>query len=281
MIEISLIVATYGRDKELDDFLKSIAAQTYDLSKLEVIIVDQNDVIDLRALAAKYQPLYAINHVRSAEKGLSVSKNRGIKEARGAIVTFPDDDCCFYPDTVANALLYFQQHPEADVLYGRVYDRNAGKNIMRNWLNYDKKLNLANFHLNYSAITCFSKKKELLFDTRFGVGAFYGSGEELDYIITAIKKKYTVVYTHTIDVWHPPLEVLSMNDDKVYRYAKGYAAVLKKHACTELVILLMSSTAMQVLQLFKATLSGNRAGMRKRRLGIAGRVKGFFEFKRS
>lgn len=281
MIDISLIVATYGRYQEVDKFLDSISRQEYDLKKIEVIIADQNDNIDLAPVVEKYKDRYTINHIRVSEKGLSKSKNLGIEAASGAIVSFPDDDCCFYPDTVSNAIRFFDRHPGTDVIYGKVYDRESGENIMREWLNHEKKLNLKNFHLNYSSIACFSRKKDLTFDTHFGVGAYYGSGEELDYVITAIKRKYTVVYTPSVEVWHPQLNVQSMNADKVYRYAKGYAAVLKKHVCPELLVLLTGSIGMQVVLLAKAILALNKPDIRKRRFAIAGRLAGFYEFKRS
>ena len=42
--KFSLIMATQGRDKEIELFLESIKQVDYDLPKVQIIIVDQNDV---------------------------------------------------------------------------------------------------------------------------------------------------------------------------------------------------------------------------------------------
>lgn len=281
-MDISLIISTYGRSDEVDALLDSISRQSHDLQLIEVIVVDQNDQIDLVPVLSKYSTrLPYLVHVKTLEKGLAKSKNKGVTLARGNIVTFPDDDCMFYDDTVSSALTFFKEHPEADVVYGRIFDRKANKNIMREWFVGEKKLNPFNFHLNYSAITCFSKRKDLLFDTHFGVGAFYGSGEELDYIVNALKKNLNVIYTNRIEVWHPELNVNTMTADKIYRYASGYGAVLRKHVNTPLLLLYMSSTVMQILQLGKAILQRDKKAAERRRFAISGRIDGFFKYTKS
>ena len=278
-MDISLIISTYGRSNEVDALLESISRQSYDLQLIEVIVVDQNDQIDLVPILGKYENrLPHLLHVKTPEKGLAKSKNKGLELAHGRIVTFPDDDCMFYEDTVYKALTFLKERPEIDVVYGRIFDRNTNRNIMREWFVGDKKLNPFNFHLNYSAITCFSKRKDLLFDTHFGVGAFYGSGEELDYIVSALKKNLNVIYTSGIEVWHPELNVNTMTADKVYRYACGYAAVLRKHVSTPLLFLYLSSTAMQLFQLGKAILQKDRKAVERRRSAISGRIDGFFRY---
>ena len=54
MFDISLIVPTYGRYIEIEKLLHSLSKQTYPLEKIEVIIVDQNDLIDLAPVINKY-----------------------------------------------------------------------------------------------------------------------------------------------------------------------------------------------------------------------------------
>src|SRR5215831_11318572 len=179
--DISLIIPTYGRYHELENLLQSISKQRHPLGKIEVIIIDQNDAIDLTPVINKYSSFFKIIHERICLKGIANAKNMGIQLSTAPIVTFPDDDCAYYEDTVASAIHFFEKNRDADIVYGRVYDRGKKLNIMRNWSKKNIKLNLYNFHLNYSAVACFSKKKDIFFDCRFGVGAYYSLGEELDY----------------------------------------------------------------------------------------------------
>ena len=58
MFDISLIIPTYGRFEEINRLLESIAKQDYALEKIEVIIVDQNESIDLLPLIQQFLPTH-------------------------------------------------------------------------------------------------------------------------------------------------------------------------------------------------------------------------------
>jgi glycosyltransferase involved in cell wall biosynthesis len=278
-MDISLIVPTYGRYKEVEMFLYSISQQTYPLQKVEVIIVDQNDAIDLTPIINKYAALLNIVYKKINVKSSANAKNIGIQMSKAPLITFPDDDCTFYKDTVESAISFFQKESSVDIAYGRIYDRKANANIMRNWANKDIELNMYNFHLNYSAITCFSKRKDIFYDSRFGTGAPYFSGDELDYVITAIGKKYKVVYTNSIDIWHPQLNLSVMPLQKVYNYAIGYGAVCKKNAKFPITYLFGKSVVNQILQVIKNSLLFKKEQRIKHYAALKGRVTGFLTFK--
>ncbi|WP_400262016.1 glycosyltransferase family A protein [Sphingobacterium sp. SG20118] len=176
-LKISVIVSTYGRCEELDILLDSLSKQDCDIDFFEVIVVDQNDMINLSPLIASYQNKLNLVHFKSTVKGLSKAKNKGIELAKAQILTFPDDDCTFYPNTISSALDFLNKNPSVDVLYGRIFDRSANKNIMLNWSTKEVRLNLFNYTFNYSAISCFTRLK-MKFDENFGVGAEIGLGEE-------------------------------------------------------------------------------------------------------
>lgn len=279
MFDISLIIPTYGRFSEVDKLLQSITAQTYPVDKIEVIIADQNDEIDLSPLAKKYDDSLCIIHEKILEKGSANAKNIGIKISRAPLITFPDDDCMFYEDTVANAIAFFKNNSQVDVVYGKVYDRNAGMNIMRNWSGKEITLNMYNFHLNYSAITCFSRTKELFYDARFGTGAPFFSGDELDYVIEAIKEKYKVVYTNTIDVYHAQLNLSVMPVQKIYKYAIGYGAVCRKQNSFPVFFLFAKSCINQLRLIIQNTFLFNRQNIIKHYNALKGRINGFIRFK--
>jgi glycosyltransferase involved in cell wall biosynthesis len=279
MYDISLIIPTYDRYEEIEKLLHSISKQTYPLNAIEVIIIDQNDLIDLSSLIYKYAHCLNINHNKTCVRGIANAKNVGIQLSTAPIITFPDDDCMYYEDTVMSVMNFFKSNSDIDIVYGRIYDRQRQLNIMRNWPTKSIKLNLFNFHLNYSAITCFSKRKEIRFDCRFGVGACYSSGEELDYIISALKKKYKTVYTNAIDIWHPHLDISVMPLKKIYNYAKGYGAICKKHVSFPVVYLFTKSVANQIFLLTKYLLLLNKERIRKHFFAIKGRLAGFMKFK--
>ncbi|PAM94249.1 hypothetical protein B4N84_14370 [Flavobacterium sp. IR1] len=274
-IKISLIVSTYGRYKEVELFLESLLEQNCNFELFEVIIVDQNDELDLVPLVNSFKDKFNLIHVKADFKGLSKAKNIGIDLAKGSIITFPDDDCTFYPDTISNALNFFDKNRDVDVVYGSVFERSTNTNVMRNWPREQKKLNLFNFSMRYSAITCFTRIK-LKFNENYGVGAKISSGEELDYVIRAIKD-YKVVYSPTIQVWHPKLDVLSMSNQKIYNYAYGYAAIMRKNCNIILAIIFSTSFMYQCVRYFINILAPIQR--KKYFLAIKGRFDGFLLLK--
>ena len=278
MFDISLIIPTYGRDKELERLLCSLTKQTYPLNKIEIIIVDQNDSIDLSPIINSYKATLNIVHKKINEKGSARAKNIGINLSKASLITFPDDDCTFYEDTIASAISFFEKNPSVDVVYGRVYDRETKTNVMRQWLDKTIQLNIYNFHLNYSAITCFSKRKDIFYDTDFGTGAFYPSGDELGYIISAINR-YNVFYTNTIDVWHPQLNLSVMPLNKIYNYAVGYGAILKKNASFPITFLFCKSSLYQAFLTVKYALLFDKTNAGKHYAALKGRLTGFFKYK--
>ena len=99
---ISLVVATYGRGKELQPLMTSLAMQTD--RRFEVIVVDQNadDRIDSVLEVARGSGL-TVHHLHLDTPGLSSARNLGTALARGCIVAYPDDDCWYEPLTLARA----------------------------------------------------------------------------------------------------------------------------------------------------------------------------------
>ncbi|MFX0087638.1 MAG: glycosyltransferase family 2 protein [Candidatus Hodarchaeota archaeon] len=88
---VSIIIAIYSERRLpfLIKLLKQIEKQTYD--KLEtIIIVDNNHELFLKIKKIQFQCTTVLHNVE--EKGLSISRNLGIKASKGEIIAFIDDD---------------------------------------------------------------------------------------------------------------------------------------------------------------------------------------------
>lgn len=277
-ILLSVIVPTYSRYEELDTLLGSLANQKCNMDLFEVIIADQNDNISIIPLVEKFGNTLNLNYVKLEVKGISFAKNRGIEESRGSIITFADDDCSYYPDTISNVIELFKKNPSIDIFFGKLFDRNKNKNVMRNWKNQPLKLSKLNFHLNYCAITCFTRLKQLKFDEQFGIGSQYNMGEELDYIMQALNSNYNILYHPQIEIWHPELNVEVMPREKVYKYALGYGAVLRKNLNFHYFFLFLSSIFFMCAQALFFYFN-NKEYSYKRYLGLKGRLVGFLNYK--
>jgi glycosyltransferase involved in cell wall biosynthesis len=93
---ISVVVCTYNRCESLRQTLDSLLGQEINGGfDYEVIVVDNNSRDKTKEIVNEY--IERINgrlrYIFESRQGLSCARNRGIKEARGEIVSFIDDDC--------------------------------------------------------------------------------------------------------------------------------------------------------------------------------------------
>ena len=66
-------MATYGREKEVGEFLSKLKVNDYPKEKIEVIIVDQNDKINLKPIITTDENgvYYTVTKVRGRKQSLS------------------------------------------------------------------------------------------------------------------------------------------------------------------------------------------------------------------
>lgn len=87
--KVSVIVPAYNEEKRIKLCLDSILNQDYK-GEYEVILVDNNSTDNTVKIARKYFPLVRI--VPESKQGVIFARIRGIKEAKGAIISFTDAD---------------------------------------------------------------------------------------------------------------------------------------------------------------------------------------------
>lgn len=92
--EISVIINTCNRARDLGDALDSVLAQSYPI--YEVIVVNGPSTDNTGELLQKYANRIKI--LSCPEQNLSMSRNIGIGAAGGEIVAFTDDDAIAAPD---------------------------------------------------------------------------------------------------------------------------------------------------------------------------------------
>lgn len=94
-MQVSVIICTYNRCESLKDTLESLYKQDCNGSfDYEVIVVDNNSNDKTQEIVESYIPKFdkRLRYVFEPKQGLSCARNRGIKEAKGEITAFTDDD---------------------------------------------------------------------------------------------------------------------------------------------------------------------------------------------
>ena len=94
-LALSVIICTYNRANLLAEALKSVALSSLPKGvEWEVLVVDNNSTDQTRRIVEEAVQSHPglFRYVFERQQGLSHARNAGIREARGEIITFTDDD---------------------------------------------------------------------------------------------------------------------------------------------------------------------------------------------
>lgn len=132
---VSVVIATYRRETELDRAIKSVLNQSY--KNIEIVVVDDNGVnsewqTKVSKIMEKYRSNSNIKYIiNESNKGGSLTRNAGIENAKGAYIAFLDDDDEYYPAKVEKQvnLVKTSNNPKLALVYCYTasYDENNNK----------------------------------------------------------------------------------------------------------------------------------------------------------
>lgn len=111
----SVIMPTYDRMMLLARALGGLARQTVNPAKYEIIIVDDGSTDATRETVEKFKlahPSLTIRYFFQENSGPAKARNRGIREAKGGIIFFTDDDCVVLDTWMEILLNAFKRYPE-------------------------------------------------------------------------------------------------------------------------------------------------------------------------
>ena len=228
----SLVVPTIGRSAEVEALLHSIDRSTF--RDFEVVIVDQNSDDRLYAVVAKFDGRFPIRHMKIEGRGAARARNLGAAIVTGNFVNFPDDDCEFFPGSLAMAYELIESR-QLRVLSGVSIDRHEGVSttffkkgecMLTPWSMWGRNIEFTMFF-----------DREVFrdaggFDERFGVGSRYGSDEGAELLLRLVRGLGADRgwYTDRLRFYHPS-KTLNFDDAAIQRsfsYARGNGALLAK-----------------------------------------------------
>lgn len=94
---ISVIIPVYNVEQYLDRCLESAVSQTY--KNIEIILIDDGSIDNSGKMCDQWaQKDKRIKVVHQENRGVSASRNRGIREAKGELISFIDSDDEAYSD---------------------------------------------------------------------------------------------------------------------------------------------------------------------------------------
>jgi glycosyltransferase involved in cell wall biosynthesis len=271
-MKFSLVMATLGRDKEPALFLESLKNQTY--NNYELIIVDQNEDDRIDKIVSAYN--MDITVIKSNIKGLSYNRNIGIRYVTGDIISFPDDDCEYEPDTLMKVTEFFNTNSNYSFYTCNTKDKYKSGSVFRG-LKKDCNVNLFNFLNTGISFAMFFRKGALAcftLDEKLGIGTYFGSGEDSDLLLYLLKNKLKGKYFANNFIFHPAkIELLPQ---RVVTYSRGHGAMFRKGISVyKFYILFFIYIFRLIPYLLKSVfMPGNKVAQAVAK----GRIKGFLEY---
>lgn len=139
MKKISTIIITHNRYNLLKQCLDSILNQ-HKYKSDEIIVIDDGSTDQTRATIKNLQKRYkSIKYFYQKHKGYSAARNLGLKNAKGEIIFFTDDDCIVEKGWFRKILKRFEENPSLAAVGGSILPLT------------DSKISWASYILNFSS----------------------------------------------------------------------------------------------------------------------------------
>lgn len=232
--EFSIVIPTRDRASLLKITLTALLAN--DPPPDEILVVDQSrngETEDL--LTALGNP--AVRRIPSDERGLSRSRNLGLKHCRHPFIGFLDDDCVPDSDWLHSAREAIRRFPDSQIWIGQDYPESSGSAPTHAGPVEEKLLTLSGkndpWRLGPTGGNCFFKKSVFdligIFDPQLGQGSDFPGAEDGDMIYRALKAGIRVTYSSRIRCVHLGWRSDEENIQNAFNYGMGVGAILAKY----------------------------------------------------
>ncbi|MEM2569786.1 MAG: glycosyltransferase [Candidatus Bathyarchaeia archaeon] len=260
MQRISVIIPTKDRPGKLEILLRSIeeAGDNY----YELLVVDSSTKESNLNMNYLNTIKHGGKHIVFNEKGLSKARNKGIKESKGDILVFSDDDFIVKRGWINNLIPNFDdpevfcvtgrmisyRNDETSRLYERAmsFDRGAKKRIFS-----EDDLKIINLFQTITKIGqkrlyektpvpwavgygfCAFRKQVFwkigFFDENLGRGTRNAGGEDIDIFYRILKAGYKIVYEPSAIVFHDHRENLEQIFKDAYQGGISIRSFIAKY----------------------------------------------------
>lgn len=111
-MRVSVLIPVYNCSKFIGAAIESALAQTF--QDIEVIVIDDGSSDETAAIVNRYKQ---VHYIYQNHSGVSVARNRALKEAKAELVSFLDADDLILPTKIEKQLAYMDEHPECEIVF--------------------------------------------------------------------------------------------------------------------------------------------------------------------
>lgn len=277
---VSLIMCSLGADDRLGALLRlaeSLGRQSN--RDFELIVVDQAEPGRLDAFVAALPDWLPVTRIESP-RGLSRARNAGLRVARGAIISLPDDDAWLPDGLIDDLISCFRDHPDHAYIGGVTRDAD-GELSNGTFLDQEAEVTPANAWKAGNANSMFFRAEPARavgwFDESLGVGSGtpFGSGEDQDFLLRLRAAGHRCMFKPDLMMHHDQVDqvVTPANLKRAQLYAQGYGRVLRLHGYSRRFAAWRSTRSAVAAML--ALGRGNRLEARRKLIWCRGILEGY------
>lgn len=195
--DVSVIIPVRDDPEGLETCLRALRAQTLDVSRFEVIVVDNASEPPVGAIEG-------VTVVREERPGSYAARNHGIAIARAPVLAFTDGDCSPRPEWLEAGLDRLRREPEAGVVAGRIEVIAAEDPTAAEWweLRNGFRQDLYVERRGYGATANLFVRREVVAEIGHFIPLLRSSGD-LEFGMRATSRGRLVVYEADAVVEHP------------------------------------------------------------------------------
>lgn len=237
-IAISIVICSYNREAYIIQAIDSLYQQDLDKKLYEVIVVDNNSQDNTAEKVKSYiaaHPDMQVSYHLEKRQGASYARNTGAELSKGQLICCMDDDAVAMPGYLQNIIHFFDTHPDATGLGGRIIPRYIPAEPK--WMSHYVSSLVGNF--DYSPVLKpfdngrYPLESNMIVrrDDFFAVKGFNTSlpgvkgtlrigGEGKEFFYKLIERGGIIWYDPTVIVHHV-VEVKKLTSEYMYRVASG------------------------------------------------------------
>ena len=119
---VSIIIIFFNAERFIHEAIASVFAQTY--ANWELLLIDDGSTdggTEIARRCAEQYPnkVFYLDHIGHQNRGMSATRNHGIRNARGEFIAFLDSDDVWLPHKLEQQTAIMFARPEAGMVYGR------------------------------------------------------------------------------------------------------------------------------------------------------------------
>lgn len=241
MKDITVIIPIYNCEEYLEECLDSILNQTYPVDKIDVIMINDGTKDNSTKICNKYSKKYGWTFInRKENRGLSYTRNEGLKNSSTKYIMFLDSDDVLSNDAI-EILLKSIRETDSDLVISKLNSFNSKGEYGYYSDKYLKNEYVGNIFDNKKLLNCISVcakvyRKSLLNNLYFLEGKYH-EDNYFSIIVFLRSKKISVVpkytYYRRIREGNNKSIMQNLNSNTFNDLLENFKKVLKDKKCKD------------------------------------------------